>query len=186
MPIKLTHHERHARLVKIVRRTYQDDNPGSRLFPNTSGVAWQGNAQNGAGKVELINPRPIRFGIPEPDGHGEKSGGTDLLGETEVKLCNLAEVDYCFFGHNDCGICLLKKPIPVITGIECKTGKARLKKNQKVFRDFMKKIGAVYFLARECPCQDKWEPVYKSGKIIEWEIGYCENCEGKGFLLENE
>lgn len=169
----LTKHERHARLVKIVRRTYQADNPGSRLFPNTSGIAWQGNAINGAGKVELLNPRPIRFGIPEPSGDGEKSGGADLLGETSVYYDELSNIDGVYSGY-----------IPILTGIEIKTGKARLKKNQKVFRDWMKKIGAIWYLARECTCHINWEPVYKSSRIIKWIIPYCEDCSGKGFVLE--
>ena len=182
--IKLTKHERHARLVKIVRRTYQADNPGSRLFPNNSGIAWQGNPQNGAGKVELFNPRPIRFGIPEPDGNGTKSGGTDLLGETPVRVISIPDPT-----HN-IGIDLIKsrkvKEFPVLTGIECKSGKGKLKKNQKIFRDWMKKINAIWYRAQECNCQENWIPLYRASKIIDWEIPRCELCNSKGFILEDE
>lgn len=175
--INLTHHERHARLVKIVRKTYQADNPGSRLFPNTSGVAWRGNANDNYSNlvrvIELFNPRPVRFGIPEPDGKGGKSGGTDLLGETMISICKAVNS-------------FTNIHVPILTGIECKTGKARLKKNQKVFRDWMKRINAIWFLARECTCHEYWIPVYRASKIIDWEIPDCELCGGKGYVLEDE
>lgn len=165
---KLTKHIRHARLVKIVRRQYQLDNPGSRLFNNTSGVAYQGTGTPNAGKVTLINPRPVFFGIPN---HNDGSGGADLLGWTmRVIFSQLAPED---------------NGIPIFTAVEVKTGKARLQKNQKIFRLNIKKANGIYYLARECPeCYDKWEPIYKNGKLIEWEIPPCDNCGGKGFMLE--
>ena len=159
----LTSHQRHARLVKLVRKDYQKNHPGSRLFPNNSGVAWQGNAISGAGKVELFNPRPVFYGIPEPEhkNGAEKSGGADLLGWT------------------------IKNNIPIFTSVECKTGNARLQKNQKIFRNMIKKINGIYYTARECPeCWDKWEPVYYKSKIIDWIIPPCINCDGVGYKLE--
>lgn len=180
MTNQLTHHQRHARLVKIVRRDYQTDNPGSRLFSNTSGVAWQGKAVNGASKIELFNPRPIYFGIPEPDRRQNEtqSGGSDLLG------CTL----YGRFSPDSEGQerIVLKTAKPILTGIEIKTGKSRLKKNQKIFRDWMKSINAIWFLARECPtCWDKWEPFKENGKVKYWIIPPCPDCNGKGYRLED-
>jgi hypothetical protein len=170
--LNLTVHERHSRLLKIVRRTYQAENEGARLFENTSGVAWQGNAVSGAGKVELLNPRPVFFGIPSPI-HGEESGGSDLLGETIYRFSQ-DMVEY-----------YAAVKVPVFTAIEIKTGKSRLRKNQKVFRDWVKSIHGIYFVARECPdCWDKWEPVYKNGKIVDWKIPECQKCEGKGYIEE--
>lgn len=145
--IKLTKHVRHARLVKIVRRQYQIDNPGSRLFNNKSGTAFQGE-------------RLITFGIPDTK---EGSGGADLLGET------------------------LNNNLPILTGVECKTGNAKLQKNQKAFRKWLKSINGIYHIARECPeCWEDWEPVYKDGKIVEWvPVKGCPTCKGKGYLLES-
>lgn len=167
-PNTLTKHERHARLVKIVRRRYQEENPGSRIFPNNSGIAWQGNANNHAGMVELYQPRPIRFGIPEPSGDGEKSGGTDLLGETILRFKNIVEIKY-----------------PILTGVEIKTGKSRLKKNQKVFRDWLKSVNGIWYLARECDCWKSWTPVWAKSKIVDWLIPACDICDGKGYILED-
>lgn len=166
----LTSHERHARLVKIVRRWWQEKHAGARLFVNTSGVAWQGNAVSGAGKVELLNPRPVFFGIPAPSekGTGEESGGADLIGETPVQI----------------GFDLTR---PVFTAVEIKTGASKLKKNQKVFRSWVKSVNGFYHVARECPeCWDTWDPVIVGGKIVEWEIpADCPVCGGKGFILED-
>ena len=180
MVINLTIHQRHSRLVKIVRRRYQEDNPGSRLFPNTSGVAWQGTAVSGAGKVELFNPRPVYFGIPEPSakGTGTDSGGSDLLGET-------LKIVYEAFAENG-KVLTSKLNFPILTGIEIKTGKSRLKKNQKIFRDWLLSVNGIYYIARECPtCWQNWEPVYNNKKIIEWIIPDCPDCGGKGYKLES-
>ena len=176
----LTKHQRHARLVKIVRREYQYDNPGSRLFPNNSGVAWVGNACRGAGKVELLNPRPVFYGIPEPraKGTGTDSGGSDLLGCT---MSGRTEPDKT--GQERV---ILKTALPILSGIEVKTGKSRLKKNQKIFRDWMKSINAVWLLARECTCWQNWIPIRIDGKIATWEIPDCPLCNGKGYKLESE
>lgn len=166
--ITLTTHERHARLVKIVRKTWQAEHDGARLFVNTSGVAWQGNAVSGAGKVELLNPRPVFFGIPAPDGKGcgEESGGADLIGETPVLIG--FDISY-----------------PVFTSIEIKTGASRLKKNQRTFRDWVKSINGIYYVARECPeCWDNWTPVMAGGKVVEWKIDACPCCDGNGYILE--
>lgn len=170
----MTIHERHSRLVKIVRRKYQEENEGSRLFENTSGAAWQGDAVNGVGKVELLNPRPVFFGIPSPL-HGEESGGADLLGETEYKCLLPFKSDYII--------------VPVFTAIEIKTGKSQLRKNQKIFRDWVKSVNGIYFIARECPeCWNKWEPVYDIKKrIIGWDIPEeCPVCHGKGYIIEDK
>lgn len=175
--INLTSHERHARLVKIVRKTYQAEHPGARLFPNVSGSAWQGSAVSGAGKVELLNPRPVFFGIPEPSkGSAEKkSGGADLLGWTQLDG---------FIPIDEHGT-YAKRFYSVFTCIEVKTGKANLMKNQKDFRNLAHMFGCLYYVARECPaCWDAWEPIYRNGKIEAWEIFACPVCGGKGFLLE--
>lgn len=167
--INLTTHERHARLVKIVRKTWQAEHEGSRLFVNTSGVAWQGNAVSGAGKVELLNPRPVFFGIPEPSrGKAEKkSGGADLIGFTVSEI----------------GFDLSRA---VFTAIECKSGNAKLMSNQKLFRALVLKSGGFYHVARECPeCWDDWTPVMVGGKVVEWIIPACMACGGKGFILED-
>lgn len=192
--IHLTTHQRHSRLVKIVRRRYQEDNPGSRLFPNTSGVAWQGTAVSGAGKVELFNPRPVYFGIPEPAGKGTgtESGGGDLLGETAASLCVIIGQTESVKPMFQCPIipcetCRYDHKIPILTGIEIKTGKSRLKKNQKIFRAWLLSVNGIYYIARECPiCWQNWEPVYNNKKIIEWIIPDCPDCGGKGFKLECE
>lgn len=189
----LTTHQRHARLVKIVRRRYQEDNPGSRLFPNTSGVAWQGTAINGAGKVELYSPRPVYFGIPEPSakGTGTDSGGADLLGETEWSICYLFNQERfdgspTFTCDRPCSECRLSQKIPILTGIEVKTGKSRLKKNQKIFRDWLLSVNGIYYIAHECSvCWQNWEPVYKNNKIEYWIIPDCPECDGKGYKLES-
>ena len=177
----LTTHERHARLVKIVRRQYQNDNPGSRLFPNVSGMAYQGQAINGAGKVELFNPRPVYFGIPEPEkspNAPRKSGGSDLLGCT---MYGRSEPDET--GQERV---ILKTALPILTGIEIKTGKSRLKKNQKIFRDWLLSVNGIYYLARECPeCWESWTPIRINGKIKTWEIPDCPECGGKGYKLES-
>jgi hypothetical protein len=167
--LELTTHERHSRLVKIVRKEWQKEHDGARLFVNTSGVAWQGNAVSGAGKVELLNPRPIAFGIPAPEikGTGEESGGADLIGETQVLIG---------FGLS----------YPVWTAIEIKTGASKLKKNQKIFRAWVKSVNGIYHVARECPlCWDYWEPVIVGGKIVEWIIPACSHCDGRGYILED-
>lgn len=178
----LTSHQRHARLVKLTRKDYQLNNPKSRLFPNTSGVAWQGTVVNGAGKVELFNPRPVFFGIPEPEhkNGAEKSGGGDLLGVTikEFSTFDLSEHGSFIFNKTT-------KLYPIFTAIEIKTGKSRLKKNQKIFRTWVLSINGLYFLSRECPvCWDKWEPVYFKSKIIDWKIPDCPTCGGVGYKLE--
>lgn len=189
---QLTKHQRHARLVKIVRRGYQTEHTGSRLFPNTSGVAWQGNAVNGAGKVVLHNPRPIYFGIPEPDRRRNEtqSGGSDLLGETV--FCKywdhyLKDVNCSPCGnYNKIRPHICKYKMPILTGIEIKTGKGRLKKNQKIFRDWLLSANGIYFLARECPeCWQNWIPIRIDGKIATWEIPDCSFCNGKGFNYED-
>ncbi|MCK5600677.1 hypothetical protein KAR91_02340 [Candidatus Pacearchaeota archaeon] len=173
----LTSHQRHARLVKMVRRNYQHDNPGAKLFPNTSGVAWQGNAVNGAGQVTLYNPRPVCFGIPEPEqkGTGQESGGADLLGETPVLHLT--------------GRMIKMSPeyihLPVLTAIEIKTGKSRLKPNQKHFKEWLLSINGIFKLARECPhCWNKWEPVRLKKKIFKWNVPACPTCGGVGYKLE--
>lgn len=168
---KLTKHVRHARLVKIVRRSYQELNPGARLFNNTSGTAWQGNATNGAGQVTLINPRPITFGIP---GNKDGAGGADLLGWTMKTsyITNIPSVEDVLF--------------PIFTGIECKSGNGRLMKNQVIFRKNLLSYGGIYYLARECPtCWDNWTPIYKNGRIVEWiPVKDCPECHGLGYILE--
>lgn len=169
----LTDAERHSRLVKQTRKIYQLENPGSRLFPNTSGVAWQGHAVFGASQVIIKNPRPICFGIPSPKmkHEGTDSGGADLIGET-LK-------EYLSKGGN---IPLL---LPVLTAIECKTGKAKLKRNQKLFHDWILSVNGIYYISRECPdCRDKWEPVKLGGVIVDWKIPLCKTCGGNGFVLE--
>jgi len=153
----LTSHQRHSRLVKLVRRDYQKNNHGSKLFNNKSGVAWQGTAVNGSGKVELFNPRPIYFGIPETN---EGSGGADLLGIT------------------------LLEDIPIFTAIECKTGKSRLKKNQKAFKKWILSVNGIHYTARECTCWNKWVPVRLKDKIFKWDIPECTICNNSGYLLE--
>lgn len=157
----LTTHERHNRLVKIVRKDYQSYHPKSRLFPNTSGLAWQGEISKTAFGIILKNPRPVKFGIPEPKRDDEEgSGGSDLLGQTYI---------------ND---------LPILTGIEVKTGGSTLKKNQKLFRNWLMSINGIWFLARECPtCWLLWEPIKKAGKIVGWEIPPCDTCGGKGYIL---
>jgi hypothetical protein len=174
--INLTTHERHARLVKIVRKTWQAEHDGARLFPNVSGIAWQGNALAGVAEVTLINPRPVFFGIPEPSrGKAEKkSGGADLIGWT-----------ICQFFPPDKTKSIIPVPATVFTAIECKSGKAILMKNQRVFRDNLKKAGGIYYVARECPeCWDNWTPVMAGGKVVEWKIGACPCCDGRGYILE--
>ena|GEM_PF-4723918 len=164
-PKKLTASQRHERLVKIVKHAWQDV-AGSRLFKNTSGVAWQGSAVSGAGKVELLNPHPIYFGIPEPDkgGTGDGSGGADLIG--------------CTVSYGECD-----EKFAIFTAIEIKTGKSKLRPNQKRFRDWVKSAGGIYFVFRECPtCWNKWTPVYVSDKITSWFIGKCDTCEGRGYI----
>ena len=168
-PKTLTNSQRHERLVRIVKKSWQDVS-GSRLFKNTSGVAWQGNAVSGAGKVELLNPHPIYFGIPEPDkaGSGDGSGGSDLIGVT---------VSY---GERD-------EKFALFTAIEIKTGKSKLRANQKRFRDWVKRAGGIYFVFRECPaCWNRWEPVYTDGKISYWIIHPCETCEGRGYVEDTQ
>lgn len=160
---KLTKHVRHARLVKLVRRTYQSENPGARLWPNTSGAAWQGVAINGADEVVLKHPRPIKFGIPEPGPLGtdqDGSGGADLLGETQVDN------------------------LPILTAIECKTGKSRLKKNQIRFRDWVLSVNGIHHVARECPeCWERWIPFKENGKIVYWiPEKECPVCHGRGYV----
>jgi len=156
---KLTKHIRHARLVKIARRSYQELNPGARLFNNTSGTAWQGLTVSGAKEVILKNPRIITFGIP---GNRDGSGGADLLGWT------------------------IKDELPIFTAVECKSGNGRLMKNQVIFRKIILNINGIYRVARECPtCWDDWTPIYKSGKIIEWiPVESCPHCRGLGYILE--
>jgi hypothetical protein len=183
---KLTPHIRHARLVKLVRRTYQKDNPGSKLFNNTSGIGWAGNdPEFKNGTVTLQNYRPLNAGIPSKK---EGSGGTDLLGENYYSLCWYLRDDNgkCLFNHN-CKECPVNtKHIPILTGIECKTGNAKLKPNQKNFRNWLKSINGIHYLARECStCWDNWEPIYKKGVIVEWiPVKDCPECGGVGFGLE--
>lgn len=161
--MQLTRHERHARLVKLVRRTYQKENFGSRLFPNTSGMAWQGDFVNVAGGVFLRHARPIRFGIPEPREGGSGSGGADLIGATIVNGW------------------------PVFTAVECKTKNARLQKNQKAFRRWVQSISGIYVVARECPeCWENWDSEKKNGKVIAWRVPWCGVCGGRGFLAMEE
>ena len=162
---KLTHIQRHTRLLKKVRREYQHNNPGSRLWNNKSGWAWQGTVCNNVGSVTLINPSPIWFGIPEPEpmakvDKSNSSGGADLLGFT------------------------IKNNFPIFTAIEGKTGNAKLQKNQKIFRDHMISVHGIYYLARECTCWDKWVPVWLKKKIIRWAVPHCDQCDGVGYLLE--
>lgn len=167
--MELTAHQRHERLVKIVRRDYQNKFPGSRLFHNTSGVAWQGEIIKQAQNMMITNPRPIRFGIPEPDMIGNESGGSDLIGETLIEFP---------FGN------LEKKMLfPIITGIEIKTGNSKLKKNQIIFRNWMKSINGIWYHARECHCWESWQPIKINGIIKSWEIPFCIECDGKGYTL---
>ena len=119
----LTKHERHSRILKSVRKIYQLAFPGSRLFINRSGVGWTGKAVRQKDHVKIYNAYPVPFGIPEP---GLGSGGADLIGLT------------------------ILNGFPVFTGIEIKTGKAKLKKNQRVFKSWLESTGGIYYVAREC------------------------------------
>ncbi len=172
---EMNKHEKHSYLVDKVRREYQAENPGSRMFKNTSGVAWQGHAQSGAGKVELLYPRPIKFGIPEPKPNEENgSGGADLLGVTIIRIhypptCKGEIHDYEYY--------------PIFTAIEIKTGKSRLKKNQKIFRKWVLSINGIYFLGRECPiCHGEGEYFITDESNVALKI-QCGKCEGKQYIL---
>ena len=161
--IELTIHQRHERLLKIVRKTYQAENNGARIFENTSGMAWQGEIKTISGRTAILSAHPVFFGIPSPKmkGAGADSGGADLIGETLIN------------------------EIPVFTAIEIKTGKSRLRENQKIFKNWVKSINGIYFVARECSkCWDTWEPIYKSNRIVGWAIPECDMCHGKGYIEE--
>lgn len=169
----LTPHIRHARLVKLVRRDYQKNNQGSKLFNNTSGIGWAGNdPEFKNGTVTLQNYRPLNAGIPSKR---EGSGGTDLLG------CTIYGVPYLSQELKNRG-----KTYPILTGIECKTGNAQLKPNQKNFKKWLKSINGIHYTARECKvCWNDWEPIYKKGVIVEWiPPKDCIHCDGVGYGLE--
>lgn len=176
-PIKLTSHIRHARLVKIVRRSYQELNKGSRLFNNTSGTGYQGLGIAGAGEIVLKNPRVITFGIP---GNKDGSGGADLLGWTMKRHVDHVDFDGIMKPYD---VEVFK---PIFTGIECKSGNGRLMKNQVIFKKILLGHGGIYHIARECPtCWEHWTPIYKSGRIIEWvPVKDCPTCKGLGYGLE--
>lgn len=178
--LTLTKHERHARLVKIVRRSYQEKNPGSRLFNNTTGTGWTANDTDFKNGILILKEyRPLNAGIPSVK---EGGGGSDLLGQTQKNLCELFQG--CLY-DGDCSKCsLLDQRVPILTTIEGKTGDAKLRPNQKRFKKWVLSVGGIYFVARECTCHTNWEPVYKSGRIIQWKIPHCDICGGDGYILE--
>jgi hypothetical protein len=163
-PIDLTKHHRHARLVKLVRRWYQKTHLGSKLFNNTTGTGWTANEKEfNNGVLILTGYRPLSSGIPAVK---EGGGGTDLLGMT---LSYIWETEY-----------------PILTGIECKTGNAKLKPNQKNFKAWLKSVNGLHYTAVECDqCWSEWDTVKKGGQIVEWiPKKSCPKCKGIGFLLE--
>lgn len=116
---KALHSISHTQAVNLVRRILMSSF-SNRVFlwKNQTGTAWQGHGVFGADRAELINPRPVKFGIPD------SGGGTDLLGFVIINN------------------------FPVFLGIEIKTGRARRTKKQHEFANFMNSHNAVYFLFR--------------------------------------
>lgn len=187
---ELTTHERHSRLVSNVKKFYQVDNPGARLFKNTSGWAWQGQMVNKNNNLIINNPRPVKFGIPEPSDKRDekKSGGADLLGETPFTICeifpalqmNIIDCD----SMGSCQNCLYKDKFPILTAIECKTGNSQLKKNQKIFKKWVQSVRGIYYVARECmECDGSGE--IQEGKPHHF-IFNCPCCNGQGFYLDKK
>lgn len=186
---ELTPSEKHAELLRRVRRDWQKDHPGARLFHNTSGVAYQGDFVTINGMKYLKPRQPVYFGIPEPErkrNAPKKSGGSDLLGETGFcKYWNFRIGDVfchsCEAGRDLNGEGICKNLLPWLTCIEGKTGNAKLEPNQKIFRKWAKSVNAIYYVARDCK-------VCQGNQIIEKDglPHQCGNCKGRGYTLEDE
>ena len=128
----------HGEAVKTVRREIEKNHGSIFLFPNNTGMAYQGRVEHGpAGRDEIIlrNARRIRFGVP---GSG---GGPDLLGWKTAK--------------NDTG-----KLYAVSMAVEVKTGQARRTKEQDNFARLFALSGGIYALARFSPGNE--DPSYFS------------------------
>ena len=112
----------HKKVVNTIRRCLQEFDDSIYLFHNQTGTAWQGSGVPGARLVELRNPRPVKFGIPN------SGGGPDLLG------WKVNEIE--------------GTPHAIAMAVEVKTGRARRAKNQQNFAKVFSQCGGIYLLVR--------------------------------------
>jgi len=156
---------RHTALVERVISDFQEGN-SCRLWKNSSGTAYQTNTAiqtNSAIKIELLNPRVVKYGIP-PVG-----GGPDIIGIRKVKLYTGKGAPQ--FSENCVNCDILGEEISTdrFVAIEVKTGTGRLNRKQSDFIAALSALGAEVYLARECQ-----ECVQKG----------CQECNFKGYFLE--
>jgi len=90
-----------------------------RLFQSRAGLAWQGES------VVKGNLRIIKNAIPF---YGMPDGWPDLCGWTTKEITSD----------------MVGQKIAVFTAIEVKTGKQTLKKDQKMFKNLIEKMGGIF------------------------------------------
>ena len=127
----------HGEAVKTVRREIEKNHCSIFLFPNNTGMAYQGRVVNlapGSKNIILRDLRRICFGIPS------QGGGPDLLGWKTLKE------DGAIYA--------------ISMAVEIKTGQARRTKKQENFARIFTLSGGIYALARFSPGSD--DPSYFS------------------------
>lgn len=96
----------------------------------------------------IVDPRPF---------HGMDTGFFDVFGWDELTVCKILKMKYDHFpcmqeklnDNKDCKECELNINVAVFVGCEMKTGKQRLPKDQKKYRDILEKAGGIYKEIRE-------------------------------------
>ncbi|MDD5006441.1 MAG: hypothetical protein PHS93_08105 [Candidatus Omnitrophica bacterium] len=160
-----------SNFAKTYLPKWQAENPGSRLFRNNTGMAWQ--ALNNPGSKNqmtiktiwkglraliLILPKPIFYGIgimkkSNKKGRKRPVGGGDYIGWTEKTLCDLicnnSKIGGCpiEIGCDNCNF--NKYKVAIFTNLEFKTSGVPESTDQVKFRKLVEKSGGITKVIRE-------------------------------------
>lgn len=118
----------HALLTEFLAK-WQRDNPGGRLFRANAGMAWAGRVVNNRvtdswREITIAGARPF---------HGMPTGTPDLIGWTQIEITPE----------------MVGQRVAVFTGIELKTEKVRVTKEQENFRRIIEESGGIAKIIRE-------------------------------------
>jgi hypothetical protein len=94
-----------------------------RLFQSRAGQAWQGEVIRKGKFIIIKNPVPF-YAMPD--------GFPDITGWTETEITPD----------------MVGQRVAIFTGVEVKTGKQGLKKDQRKFREIILRMGGIYRIIR--------------------------------------